>query len=177
MGHLWMRIHVSYKSIWMETTNVYLLCPHNGKCVLKECPNFKMCGAKIPHDVLNCFNGRCFECDLQFGCNLSIRETSDEEYAICLNDKQTFIKFPHCIHETCVNCFKTIHQINNGPVITLQHDEESLDDDVLLAIEYFITVSSSHGVPFEQFEHNLLDQLNFPYLLSEKHRRVQLHIF
>jgi len=105
-------------------------CPHDGKCILKKCPNYIMCKTSDPIDLMECWGDRCLQCDMQFGLNLTFRKSDDkQECSICFNETHQFVKFPHCVHETCVRCFKTIHQIDDEPKVHLSDNGDYFWDD------------------------------------------------
>ena len=89
-------------SIWSNTN-----CPNEIKCVLTECPNFEICGNKEPSIYLDCYNGRCFWCEMSYFCNLKIQQ-KHQFCSFCQEHKNDkFVEFPKCPkHILCLMCFK-----------------------------------------------------------------------
>lgn len=102
-------------------------CPGNGYCLSQQtvdtyyrpascshmcspipCPNWNLCQRALPQQVLDCYQGRCFQCDLTFGRNLVIEHPApfDFECPICMHSNvSTRVQWPDCIHWYCQECF------------------------------------------------------------------------
>ncbi len=80
-------------------------CSEN--CQPIKCPNFRLCSNASPQWVLFCHGGRCGNCNICFGCNLTFTDKA-EECVVCMEDKTTFIKW-QCQHDLCVDCFRENH--------------------------------------------------------------------
>ena len=79
---------------------------HNGYCPSKccspiECINFKFCKVKNPKQILMIHNGKCVNCDIQFGRH----KITDiiEECTVCLDNKNIIIL--KCNHHICNECW------------------------------------------------------------------------
>lgn len=73
-------------------------------CKPIPCPNFILCGRSFPQVYLDCWSGRCLECDMTFGYpNLTFIDHAD--CPICLETQQS-VAFPGCGHPVCVQCFR-----------------------------------------------------------------------
>jgi len=82
-------------------------CEEN--CQPIKCPNFKLCGTAAPQCILWCNGGRCANCDMTFGCDLTFTEKEvAEECVVCLEDKTTFVRW-ECQHDLCLECFRKNH--------------------------------------------------------------------
>ena len=86
-------------------------CPNEIKCVLTECPNFEICSNKYPGQLMDCWGGRCIDCDMVYFENLTIEE-KNEFCPICQEQKiDRFVSWPKCpLHFFCLNCFKTLEE-------------------------------------------------------------------
>lgn len=94
-------------------------CSHN--CRHIKCPNYLLCGVIAPQWVYNCHNGRCGNCNISFGKDLTFKQ-SQEECGICLENKSSFVQLPACNHFICVECFRECYWPKNN-------DGEPPDDD------------------------------------------------
>jgi hypothetical protein len=82
-------------------------CPF--KCRPVPCPNVILCGNLNPQCQLNCHGGRCVNCDILFGDNLTFVDAVD--CPVCFETKQG-MEYPVCKHHICVDCFR---RLSYGP--------------------------------------------------------------
>jgi hypothetical protein len=83
-------------------------CPHNGKCELKECINFELCGHKGPFDLMETRNGRCMNCDMTFGSELQLKHTANDwQCPKCKVMTRTLTQHSMIQGMQCVACFRT----------------------------------------------------------------------
>lgn len=87
------------------------ICVHN--CKLIKCPNYKLCGSNYTERYGKCHQNRCVKCNYLWG-NKDLEFIESGECPICFNDQVELIKFPSCIHLSCINCFKTMYFTNNN---------------------------------------------------------------
>lgn len=85
-------------------------CPHN--CQVVECHNFKMCSQKRPKWVLDCHNGMCMDCAINYGKLKFLTENND--CPICLNKKDS-VELT-CLHKVCLDCWKKWSEKSQAPV-------------------------------------------------------------
>lgn len=86
-------------------------CHHN--CNLIECHNFRMCGVKEPHWLLNCNNGMCHECAVMIG-RIKFLDIEDE-CPICLETKD-MIQISCGKHNVCLDCWKKASATPDRPI-------------------------------------------------------------
>ena len=73
---------------------------------LGNCPNEIVCKTgKINKYLLNCTKGVCNTCFQNFKKELDILDKKDE-CPICLEQKNSFVKYPNCEHRICNICFR-----------------------------------------------------------------------
>lgn len=115
--------------------NSDVICKYN--CVLIECPNYIMCGAKEPKWYLNCHGGLCYSCNLMFGKWQGGKGKLDFvdacECCICF-DTTLCVSQPKCSHYACIECFKRCYHGNESSII---EPKFPYGDDI--ADEYFDT--------------------------------------
>lgn len=79
------------------------------KCGCVRCPNFEYCGVWLPPRVRAIYNGRCGNCEADFGRDLVFRD-GGEECPICLDgDMFNGRMVEHgsgCGHGVCIDCFQ-----------------------------------------------------------------------
>jgi hypothetical protein len=87
-------------------------CP---KCVLtRHCPNYDFCKNKLPQELLDCYDGRCHDCDVILGRNYTFVNI-ESDCVICYETKHKFVELPSCNHIVCVECFKQIMLKTDNP--------------------------------------------------------------
>jgi len=96
-------IHKECTSI-IEWCVVPANCQYN--CELQKCNNFIICKTKHPEWYLDCHNGCCINCDINFGPLTFLEEES--ECCICFENKK-MVKLI-CIHTFCFECITTLHK-------------------------------------------------------------------
>ncbi len=117
------------------------LCAKN--CQPIKCPNYQLCGTADPQWVLDAHRGRCLNCDIGFGRDLTFVEV-EEECTICLETQQMFINMPGCSHRFCVTCFGNIyggnqiigtdpHVLGEGPDSPYVSEDEEDDDEAYMS--------------------------------------------
>ena len=98
-------------------------CPENiqeytsGKCyvcTVIDCPNIRICGIRLPRMIMNCYRGRCFNCDITWGRDF-IFSLETEDCPICGESNLWCVKQPFCNHKICVDCFKNMgnHEVSH----------------------------------------------------------------
>lgn len=85
-----------------------------------ECPNFVVCETKSYAQIMDCFQGFCPDCAVNYGIKLETRTTEDE-CSICYHTKTLFVKYWNCTHWVCKECFKRL---------TIGIDENAEDEPV-----------------------------------------------
>jgi hypothetical protein len=103
------------------------------------CPNNIYCGNELYYqDYLDCQNGVCLDCDMNFGnwCGGESKlNFSESDCPICLNQNVNCIDFPSCKrHKICVSCFQKIIDPKfpeNEPILSDEQYDliESLDEE------------------------------------------------
>jgi len=80
-------------------------CAHN--CVLLKCQNFHMCGQMRPKWVLDCDNGMCNDCGVNFGRVDFLGEKGD--CPVCLENKE-LVRVSCTKHRFCLDCWKKMSE-------------------------------------------------------------------
>lgn len=81
-------------------------------CQLVPCPNYTVCQTKLPQILLDCHWGRCLQCNILLGKDLSVRnDEKGVECDICYETKTVHIKGPWCSHWQCLECFRRVYRI------------------------------------------------------------------
>ena len=138
----------------------HLICDKG--CTLIRCPNFEYCGEILPEQFLDCFHGRCFSCDLNFGKNLTFAD--DIDCTVCLETTRG-VKRVNCDHYSCIKCFQESHKSQTYfpvPEYTYSDDEDHSEDDPLI-VEYHIKLDEWEDREAEEYE-------------KRKYLRTGLHI-
>lgn len=124
-----------------SSTRGKLICER--KCMLLECPNFKICRNKEAEFILAFHIGVCRECYSKYGpCPenpnpsnpiLEIEDVDDEkiECPVCLSEYTTFkVKCPRCMHWLCKSCldmiFSSSTAFRDPPKFPLSSEDEIL---------------------------------------------------
>ena len=85
------------------------------KCIVnKHCPNYDFCKNKLPQILLDCYRGRCMDCDVILGRNYTF-VTVDSECILCYDTKHKFVKLPNCTHIVCTYCFNQFMLKSDNP--------------------------------------------------------------
>lgn len=84
-------------------------CIYN--CQLIECNNYRLCGRKLPQNVLNVHNGMCPDCAIRFG---KLRFTNEIiECPICTEERDGILL--SCTkHSICINCLVQMVETNSS---------------------------------------------------------------
>ena len=110
-------------------------CQYN--CEPIKCPNFKVCNTLNPQCILDCHNGRCYQCNMLFGnwnksggCG-NLNFIDNIECPICFENKEG-VCMPRCDHYICIDCFKRIYFKDHYEEISFPYsDKESYYYDYL----------------------------------------------
>jgi hypothetical protein len=78
-------------------------------CII-SCPNFLVCGRRDPKWVHDCHSGRCVNCNILLGKNLTFLTGTMTECIICMNPSpETLVEWPTCQHAYCIECTQKMH--------------------------------------------------------------------
>ena len=83
-----------------------------------KCPNYLFCKTKLPQELLDCFGGRCSECDITIGKDCVFIHTN-KECNICTDNKPIHVKGTQCDHTVCTDCFSIMIKSSDCNPFTL----------------------------------------------------------
>lgn len=73
---------------------------------LVKCGNWDFCHSTHPGDLISCWGGLCLHCAMSIG-TLEFKN-ADLECPICYNVHNRNVCYPHCNHEFCIDCLRTM---------------------------------------------------------------------
>lgn len=68
-----------------------------------HCPNYEICGNTYSFECSFCWHGTCHTCDML--CP-GITFTDAIDCPVCMCESVRGVKWPKCVHYTCIDCFK-----------------------------------------------------------------------
>jgi hypothetical protein len=100
---------------WSDQDPGVFRCGHG--CEPVQCPNFIVCEYQSDGVMIE-LKGRCLDCDIMFGENFDILDTTAaadaEPCPICMDEKAAIVKLPQCRHRFCGSCVRTLYDFNGG---------------------------------------------------------------
>lgn len=104
--------------------NIYYRGPKSTcTCLPVACPNYAFCGTVYPALYNSCWNGRCVNCDIVFGCNLEFKTEENFECCMCMKMKSRSVKMP-LQNKFCIICFKKLQGWRDN---VIEYDPETFD--------------------------------------------------
>jgi hypothetical protein len=97
---------------WGEYNALRCWCGREG-CLPQPCPNAPVCRVRWPPWLLDAHDGRCLNCNVDFGRNLTFFEV-ETECPVCYEAGDTHVNLPACSHAVCVTCFRRLAFQDNG---------------------------------------------------------------
>lgn len=143
-------------------------CPY--ECRPVPCPNFKLCNKIAPFIILDCHDGLCSSCDIEFGRwqgGKGKLTTLNDECPICLEDKEC-ISLPKCDHFICIDCFQNCwsinHEIDNPP---FPYSEEIYEEWLANESKWATDIKIQKWI----FDCEIIEDKNEQEYLTKKHLR------